>query len=307
LLHEHHSVALRIRDRGKGRAVRDVERLRHDAPTESCYTRKGGAQTAHLYVEDHRRSVSLPDVAGWSWFGTPALPNRRPRTRTLRRLNLPVSVEDRTSPGVWLELVSADQGSYPDRARELVSRPGVWSAWWGANANPGREDLPRKILEFSTLGVYEVCETFSPPAIPEGTTGLHFKRTSRPGQGVLTGAPTTGVLLVLVSPRTVNGAASLRDWADFVHIRHIAEVAVPGYSMITPYESADGSDPRFLHLYEMDSADPEATFASMVPLVERRLGPQGSKAFDAWARHVELRIMYVNTFRRTGAIPPSGG
>ena len=46
--------------------------------------------------------------------------------------------------------------------------------------------------------------------------------------------------------------------------------------MITPYESADGADPRFLHLYEMNSADPEATFSSMRPLVEKRLGPTGS-------------------------------
>jgi hypothetical protein len=213
-------------------------------------------------------------------------------------------VEDRTEPGLWLELVSSDGASYADRADELISFPGISSAWWGANANPGREDLPRKIPEFSTLAVYEVVETFSPPAVPDGTTGLYFKRTPRPGQGVLTGAPTTGILLVLISPRDPKGAISLRDWADFVHIRHIAEAAVPGYSMITPYESADRSDPRFLHLYEMDSADPEATFASMRPLVEQRLGPQGSKAFDTWAWHEELRIMYVNTFGRTGVIPP---
>ncbi len=213
-------------------------------------------------------------------------------------------MEDRTSPGLWLELVSSDQASYSGRADELISFDGISSAWWGANANPGREDLPRKIPEFSTLGIYEVGEFFSPPPVPRGTTGLYFKRTPRPGQGVLTGAPTTGVLLVLISPRSSDGASSLRDWADFVHIRHIAEVAVPGYSMITPYESADWSDPRFCHLYEMDSPDPEETFASMRPLVEQRLGPHGSKAFDSWAWHEELRIMYVNTFGRTGVIPP---
>ncbi len=213
-------------------------------------------------------------------------------------------MEDRTAPGLWLELVSSDEASYADRADELISLPGISSAWWGDNANPGREDLPRKIQEFSTLGVFEVEQTFSPPPVPPGTTGLHFRRTTRPGQGVLTGAPTTGVLLVLISPRTPQGAVSLRDWADFVHIRHIAEAAVPGYCMITPYESADGSDPRFLHLYEMDSADPEATFASMRPLVEQRLGTQGTEAFDSWAWHEELRIMYVNTFGRIGVIPP---
>ncbi len=214
-------------------------------------------------------------------------------------------MEDRTKPGLWLELVSSDGANYADRADELTSLAGIYSAWWGANAHPGRDDLPRKIPEFSTLAVYEVEEAFSPPPVPDGTTGLYFRRTPRPGQGVLTGEPTTGVLLVLISPRNPSGAVSLRDWADFVHIRHIAEAAVPGYSMITPYESADRSDPRFLHLYEMDSADPEVTFASMRPLVEKRLGPQGSKAFDSWAWHEELRIMYVNTFARTGVIPPA--
>lgn len=214
-------------------------------------------------------------------------------------------MEDRTSPALWLELVSTEQKSYADRADELISFPGVSSAWWGSNANPGRDDLPRKIPEFSTLGIFEVGGTFSAPEVPEGITGLHFRRTSRPGQGVLTGAPTTGVLLVLISPRTAGGAVSLRDWADFVHIRHIAEVAVPGYCMITPYESSDGGDPRFLHLYEMDSADPEATFASMRPLVEKRLGKPGMEAFDTWAWHKELRILYVNTFGRTGVIPPA--
>jgi hypothetical protein len=214
-------------------------------------------------------------------------------------------VEDRTAPGLWLELVSSDKATYSDRADELVTFPGILSAWWGSNANPGRDDLPRKIPEFSTLGIYEVADAFSAPVVADGTTGIHFKRTPRPGQGVLTGEPTTGVLLVLISPRTPGGTTSLRDWADFVHIRHIAEVAVPGYSMITPYESSDRADPRFLHLYEMDSADPEATFASMRPLVEKHLGPPGSEAFDSWARNDELRIMYVNTFGRIGVIPPA--
>jgi hypothetical protein len=212
-------------------------------------------------------------------------------------------VEDRTGSGLWLELVEPQDPPYSSRADELVDRPGVESAWWGGNANPGRTDLPRKIPEFSTLAIYEVGDGFEPPPTAEGSTGLYFLRTNRPGQGIITGAPTTGVLLVLISPKTPGGAQELRDWADFVHIRHIAEVAVPGYTMITPYENAADGDPRFLHLYEMNSADPESTFASMRPLVEKRLGPQGTPAFDAWAWHRELRIVYVNTFARVGVIP----
>ena len=212
-------------------------------------------------------------------------------------------MEDRTGTGLWLELVESQDTPYSERADELIDLPRVESAWLGANANPGRTDLPRKIPEFSTLAVYEVGEGFEPPATPRNSTGLHFRRTNRPGQGIITGAPTTGILLVLISPRTPDGAAALRDWADFVHIRHIAEAAVPGYTMITPYENAGGGDPRYLHLYEMDSADPESTFASMRPLVEKRLGRQGTPAFDEWAWHRELRIVYVNSFGRVGVIP----
>lgn len=84
---------------------------------------------------------------------------------------------------------------------------------------------------------------------PDDVTGYHFRRYPRPGQGRLTGKPTVGLLLVLVSPRSPEAAQALRDWADFVHLRHIAEVAVPGYTMITPYEHAVGGDPRFLHCY----------------------------------------------------------
>jgi hypothetical protein len=36
----------------------------------------------------------------------------------------------------------------------------------------------------------------------------------------------------------------------------------------------------------------------MTPLVQERLGPPGTAAFDEWAGHPALRIMYVNTFRR---------
>jgi hypothetical protein len=213
-------------------------------------------------------------------------------------------VEDRTGSGLWLELVESQDPPYSRRADELIDHPGVESAWWGENKNYGRSDLPRKIDEFSALAVYEVSDAFSAPSTPPGSTGLHFRRTMRPGQGILTGAPTLGIALILISPKTPEGAVALRDWADFVHIRHIAEAAVPGYTMITPYENVAEGDPRYLHLYEIDSADPESTFSSMRPLVERRLGRPGTPAFDAWAWHRELRIIYVNTFGRLGVIPP---
>ena len=210
-------------------------------------------------------------------------------------------MEDRTTAGLYLEMTDEPIVAYVSRrVPELLATSGVQRASWWENRVPGRTDLPRRLDEFSHLAVYEVDETFSPPPTAELAPGLHFVRTGRPGQGRLTGKPTIGLSLVLISPRSPDGAQALRDWADFVHIRHIAEVSVPGYSMITPYEHADGGDPRFLHLYEMDTEDPEASFKAMTPLVSQLLGEPGTPAFDHWANHPELRIMYVNSFRRLG-------
>ena len=100
---------------------------------------------------------------------------------------------------------------------------------------------------------------------------------------MLTGRPTVGLSLVLISPEDPARAQELRDWADFVHIRRIAEAAVPGYAMITPYENVTGGDPRFMHFYEMDTDDPERAFKSMTPLVIDRIGGTGSDAFKQWA------------------------
>jgi hypothetical protein len=64
--------------------------------------------------------------------------------------------------------------------------------------------------------------------------------------------------------------------------------------MITPYE-VDGEGPRFLHLYELEGDDPEATFNAMTPLVRTRLDDD---AFRAWTWHPELVIDYVSTYRK---------
>jgi hypothetical protein len=153
---------------------------------------------------------------------------------------------------------------------------------------PGRTDLPRRLPEIPVLGItpFESVADASGP-------GWVFERTRRPGQGQLTGRPTTGLSLVLISPKHPEGAQELRDWADFIHINHISAVAVPGYMMITPYEN-HGDGPRYLHFYEMDSDDPEATFKSMTPLVQQRLDRE---AFREWTNHPELVIEYVSSYR----------
>ncbi len=92
-------------------------------------------------------------------------------------------------------------------------------------------------------------------------------------------------MLVLISPRQPDQAQALRDWADFVHIRHIAEAGVPGYSMITPYENVTGGDPRFMHFYEMDTEDPERAFRTMTPLVSERIGAARNEGVGRVGEH----------------------
>jgi hypothetical protein len=166
--------------------------------------------------------------------------------------------------------------------------------WW-ENAAPNRTDLPRKLDEFGYLGISESVVDAK----------WQFRRYPRPGQGVLSGKPTRGLLLVLVGVREASQGQSFRDWADFTHIRHIAasdDDAISGGLMITPYQSIDGSGPRFLHLYELGTPDPERWFSGMADRVAKHLGGgPGTPPFDDWAGHPALRILYVNTFKRIDA------
>ena len=188
-----------------------------------------------------------------------------------------------------------------DRVPDVLALPGAQRATWWRNENRDRTDLPRVLPEFDHLAVYEVDETFTAPVdLPTDVNGHQFRHYPRPGQGVITGNPTIGLSLVLISPEEETRAQELRDWADFVHIRHIAEVGVPGYAMITPYENVTGGDPRFMHFYEMDTDDPETAFKSMTPLVSQRIGSYKTDAWRRWAHGPSLRIMYVNSFARVG-------
>ena len=210
-------------------------------------------------------------------------------------------MEDRHTAGLYLEMTDRPIDAYvAERVPEVLELPHVERATWWRNERRDRDDLPRVLPEFDHLAVYEVGDAFAAPAPPEGVHGHHFRRYRRPGQGIISGRPTIGLSLVLISPKQPEQAQDLRDWADFVHIRHIAEVAVPGYTMITPYENATGGDPRFMHFYEMDTDEPERAFKSMTPLVMDRIGGADTDAFKHWAFAPSLRIMYVNTFARIG-------
>jgi hypothetical protein len=211
-------------------------------------------------------------------------------------------MEDRITPGLYLEMTDRAIDEYArDRVPAVLARPGVQRATWWRNVKRNRTDLPPVLPEFDHLGVYEVDDEFGAPDTPPGVTGHHFRHYRRPGQGIVTGRPTIGLSLVLISPKDESRAQELRDWADFVHIRHIAEAAVPGYCMITPYEHIGGGDPRFMHFYEMDTDDPETAFKAMTPLVMQRIGDEQTDAFKRWAWGPSLRIMYVNSFVRVGA------
>jgi hypothetical protein len=210
-------------------------------------------------------------------------------------------VEDRHTAGLYLEMTDMALDEYASgRVPAVLAQPGVERATWWRNVHRDRDDLPRVLPEFDHLGVFEVADGFVPPTLPAGIAGHHFRRYRRPGQGVLTGRPTVGLSLVLISPKEPDRAQELRDWADFVHIRHIAEAAVPGYAMITPYENATDGDPRFMHFYEMDTDDPERAFTRMTPMVIDRIGGTDTETFRHWAFGPSLRIMYVNSFARVG-------
>ncbi|HYF45231.1 MAG TPA: hypothetical protein VD926_03410 [Acidimicrobiales bacterium] len=214
-------------------------------------------------------------------------------------------MEDRRTGALYLELVDGPPEGYgTGRAVEVGDRLGVTRTTWWSNQHPDRTDVPRRLPEFATLGVHELGPGFTPPAPVPGVTGLHLAETPRPGQGSLGGDATDGLLVVLISPKHPEGAQALRDWGDFVHLRHIAEAGVPGYRMITPYEVVGGGEPRYLHLYELHGDDPEAIYRSMTPLVQERLGPPGTPAYDDWAWHPELMIDYVNTFALVGERVP---
>lgn len=107
------------------------------------------------------------------------------------------------TPGLYLEMVDGPIDPYlADRMPHVRAAPGVQRATWWANAVRDRTDLPRRLPEFDHLAVYEVDDDFVAPAPAPNAPGHHFRRTPQPGQGRLSAAPTIGLSLVLISPRS---------------------------------------------------------------------------------------------------------
>lgn len=159
-----------------------------------------------------------------------------------------------------------------------------------------------RVQDGPLLVVAELDEEGAVPHARPRSTAICFRRHSRPSQGILTGRPTTGLLVVWISPRTPELAASLRDWGDFVHIRHIAAAGIPGFTQISVFENETATDPLYMHLYEFDSSNAEATYQTMVDHVSPRLGGSESEQFAYWAdwRGPGGRLWYCNTFSLAG-------
>ena len=203
-------------------------------------------------------------------------------------------MEDRQPGGLVLDFV-ADEADAPRRAQALRAAGLDVSAW--TPIVPGRIDVPRRwSTDPAVLLVGEDAD-----GSYEGDATVVLRRYPRPSQGSCSGERTDGLLLVLISPKDAGEVAAqeLRDWGDFVHLRHIAEAGVPGYRTITPYGNAKGpgSEPRWCHFYEMHTDDPEASYQSMTPLVKQRLGDR--QAIRDWAMHPQLVIEHVQTYRRS--------
>lgn len=216
-------------------------------------------------------------------------------------------MEDRITAFLYLELSDRPPESYAaERVPEVLAVTGVDRATWWSDCVPDRTDLPRRMPGFTTLGLYECSAAFEPPPLPDDVRGLHFEHGARPGQGTVGRGPTLGLELVLISPKHPDAAQDLRDWGDFVHIHDIAAAAPEHFTMITPYENVTRGEPRYLHLYELDTDDPEPAFGAMTPTTRARIGAWNTHGFDEWAWHPELVIEFVSTFRREGVATPPG-
>ncbi len=212
-------------------------------------------------------------------------------------------MEDRCTPVLYLELGDAPADVCAERASALLRVPGATRVTWWENCARGRTDLPMRVRDGASLLVLEADADFVAPPPPADVSESHvFVRHPRPSQGVITGAPTLGLLIVWIGPKTPERAGALRDWGDFVHIRHIADAGIPGFTQISVYEHEKQEDPLFMHFYEFDNLDAEKTFSTMVEHVAPRLGGVDTKAFAEWAdwRVGHGRLFYCNTFSRLG-------
>jgi hypothetical protein len=224
-------------------------------------------------------------------------------------------MEDRQPTGLLLEMLDGPSADAVERWQHDVAIPkalataSITRGTAFRNLRPDESRFQQKVPGFSHLTVYETQASdpasVRPDAFPHGEGGVQvvdriiFKRYPRASQGRLSGKPTLGIFLILISPTDPARAQELRDWADFTHIHGIAAASPRGFTTITPYENAAGTDPLFLHFYELDTNDPVTAVDEMPGAVMKRWGYQmGDEAFLRWALTDALDIHYVNVFGR---------
>jgi hypothetical protein len=222
-------------------------------------------------------------------------------------------MEDRQPAGLVLEMLAAEDVPEAERWQREVAIPKalatgtVTRATAFRNLRPDESRFQQKVEAFDLLTVYETdaVDSVRVDAFPEGegsvrvTNRLVYRRYPRASQGRLSGKPTLGIFLILISPTTRERAQELRDWADFTHIHGIAAASPAGFTTITPYENATGADPLYLHFYELDTEDPVAAVDDMPNAVVKRWGfGFGDEEFMRWAMSDALDIWHVNVFGR---------
>ena len=224
-------------------------------------------------------------------------------------------MEDRQPTGLLLEMLDGPDAAEVERwQQEVAIQKAVASGWFTQgtafrNLRPDESRFQQKIESFSHLTVYELSRPdvawACTDGLPRGEGDVRvvnrflFQRYPRASQGRLSGKPTLGIFLILISPSERSRAQELRDWADFTHIHGIAAASPEGFTTITPYENAMGGDPLYLHFYELDTADPVAAVDDMPNAVMRRWGYEmGDDAFMKWAMSDALDIWHVNVFGR---------
>ena len=165
-----------------------------------------------------------------------------------------------------------------------------------------RDDLPRVLPEFDHLGVYEVDDAFRRREPADGVSGHHFRRTTAgPDRACLTGKPTIGLSLVLISPtdaRAGPGAARLgrlrahpphrRGRGARLHDDHAVRERDRRRPAV-PALLRDGHRRAGGRVQGDDTARRGSASAS-----------RDTARSSDWGWHDALRIMYVNTFARVG-------
>ncbi|MBM4405529.1 MAG: hypothetical protein FJ039_04995 [Chloroflexi bacterium] len=240
-------------------------------------------------------------------------------------------MEDRTPTGVLIEMANCTDPKAEVAFNEwyekvhipkMIGTGALYNGIRFRNTAPNRPEYERRVPEAIYCTIYETNWPDTRKAYDamqrrwqewEKTGELHpafqctfqtmFWRRPEPAQGHTSEKPINGISLVMI-----RGDKDFTRWAEHIHIRYIVQAMPKGFTMITRYENAlsQTEGPLWLHLYELDSEDPDSDVRQMVATVRRLLGEE-TPMFKEWAKHPSREMWYVNTFKRVspvGAVRP---